>query len=616
MSTRRVGRHVKAPIIEEIAYSATGLGAWEHSLINPADAGDSARAMYLLDYPTVYIVHDEVEERYSVYIGETTNIRGRTKQHLLADPRKRDDWRDLADSASSRMFVIGHDLFNKSLTLDIENRLMLYLTGVDKVNALHNRRANPPNKYHTQEDFDEIFSKIWRQLRTKNRHLFPTEQVIRDSALFKASPFHKLTQQQITAKAEVLDIIYRTLQNSADNVVAQGKQVSERGNLIMVRGEAGAGKTVLLSSIFYELFQPQVELGDDPTAFQPLNTYLLVNNDQHQKVYEGIARKLGLVKANDGRVSKPTRFITNTRVDADDPVDVVLIDEAHLLWTQGKQSYRGKNQLFDILDRARVVVAIFDDKQIMATNQYWENSLREEIEKRTVETITLTNQMRIPAAPSTVAWIRAIVDDGLVNTLSVNSEYKDESGYEVRIFDDPSTMWKQVAKHADSGVERGLSRMLATFDWPYSSAKTHKTPFVVDVGDFSLPWNREYERLGRLDVAQKRSIRGKSWVEQPHTINEVGSTFTVQGFDLNYAGLILGESVKYRNGRVVFDIGASKNSNATQQRTLEDGSKMLVGEQLLRNELNVLLTRGVRGLYIYAVDDALRAALKEQVTRA
>ena len=35
------------------------------------------------------------------------------------------------------------------------------------------------------------------------------------------------------------------------------------------------------------------------------------------------------------------------------------------------------------------------------------------------------------------------------------------------------------------------------------------------------------------------------------------------------------------------------------------------GEELLRNELNVLLTRGVNGLYIYAVDDELRNALKE-----
>lgn len=36
---------------------------------------------------------------------------------------------------------------------------------------------------------------------------------------------------------------------------------------------------------------------------------------------------------------------------------------------------------------------------------------------------------------------------------------------------------------------------------------------------------------------------------------------------------------------------------------------MKIYNQLLPNELNVLLTRGVNGLYIYAVDDELRKAL-------
>lgn len=55
-----------------------------------------------------------------------------------------------------------------------------------------------------------------------------------------------------------------------------------------------------------------------------------------------------------------------------DPVDVAFIDEAHLLLTQGKQSYRGKNQLQDIIDRAKVTVVMFDENQILTTEQLWE----------------------------------------------------------------------------------------------------------------------------------------------------------------------------------------------------------------------------------------------------
>jgi DUF2075 family protein len=110
---------------------------------------------------------------------------------------------------------------------------------------------------------------------------------------------------------------------------------------------------------------------------------------------------------------------------------------------------------------------------------------------------------------------------------------------------------------------------------------------------------------------EKKKIKALSWPEQPQTINEVGSTFTVQGFDLNYAGVIIGPSVKYRNGKIIFDPKASKNSKAVQYRTLPDGTRKQFGEKFLRNELNVLLKRGVNGLYIYACDDELRKKLKE-----
>ena len=98
----------------------------------------------------------------------------------------------------------------------------------------------------------------------------------------------------------------------------------------------------------------------------------------------------------------------------------------------------------------------------------------------------------------------------------------------------------------------------------------------------------------------------QSWAEKDYTINEIGSTYTVQGFDLNYVGVELGPSVKYRNGKIVHDASLSKNTNATQKR---DSNKSYADE-LLKNEFNVLLTRGVHGLYIHAVDPVLQKALE------
>lgn len=76
---------------------------------------------------------------------------------------------------------------------------------------------------------------------------------------------------------------------------------------------------------------------------------------------------------------------------------------------------------------------------------------------------------------------------------------------------------------------------------------------------------------------------------------------------MNYAGVIIGPSATYRNGEIVFDAKASQNYLATNKRKdLGD-----FAEENLKHELNVLLKRGVHGLYLFAVDEGLQRRLKE-----
>ena len=578
---------ISNPVIYEIDYSYEAVESLEGGILQE----EGSNAKYLLDYPTVYIVHDEKKNReFSVYIGETSDIRQRTKQHLIEDPKKREDWESLANSDDSKMYIIGHDYFNKSLTLDIENKLMMYMSSIDSVQSVYNRRTNQQKEYYTVDKLDEIFSKIWRKLRNKNKTLFPVEKIIKDSALFKASPFHKLSDEQIQAKDKVILKIMEALTRN------------QSGELILVAGEAGSGKTVLMSSPFYELKQLAQEESEN-IVLQEANSYLLVNHEQQLKVYQQIANKLGITsKKVPNLVSKPTTFINNHTPE--EKADVVIVDEAHLLWTQGKQSYRGKNQLYDLMERAKVVVAVFDINQVLTTEQYWE-----EEELLTLEHeanlkgnfIRLENQMRINASQSTINWIRSMIDDRKINPI-----LKDIKGYDLKIFNHPEELYQAIREKAKD-ENSGISRITATFDWEYvDKRKPEKDDYWrVKIGNWSLPWNLQLPQMKE----QKRKNRNLSWAEQEQTIDEVGSTFTIQGFDLNYAGVIIGPSVKYRNGEIVFDRSSSQNKKATRQRTLKNGKKEQFSDMLLKNELNVLLTRGVNGLYIYAVDEELQKAL-------
>ena len=577
---------VARPIIKQIKDSRDALDFFEKVSL-PKE--DEKTQDIIMNFPTVYIHNWQESGDFEVYVGESNDIFKRTRQHYDAASDK-SRWQSKLLAKDASLFIIGHEHFNKSLTLDIENRLMHYMMSVDRVKHVHNLRDNPQTSYYPMEELDDIFSKIWRGLRKENKDLFPTESAIKDSAIYKASPLHKLTKEQEKARDLIIQKVSKALENK------------ETRQLIFIDGEAGTGKTVLNSSTFYELYCQAEENNRN------LKCFLLVNHDEQITVYEQIAEKLGLIEKYGQVVSKPTTFINNH--SKDEPVDIAFVDEAHLLLTQGKQSYRGKNQLNDIMDRARVTVVMFDENQILTTEQFWEAQILEQYRnqaKLEENHIVLKKQLRMQADPATMDWIDSFTKERRVKKIPNTF-----GGYAIKIFANPELLDLEIQRRAQES-DSALSRVIATYDWQYSS--NHKMEdqvmkyWEVLIGKWHKPWNRELE--SELSKKEKRDIKGLAWAEQPQTINEVGSTFTIQGFDLNYAGVILGPSVKYRDGKIIFDPTASKNEKAVRNRTLSDGTKQKFGETLIQHEVRVLMTRGVNGMYIYACDPELRAALLE-----
>ena len=670
---------------------------------------------YLLKFPTVYIVHKKEYEKYTVYVGETNDIEARTKQHLNTDTKVRDDWEKLSEG-EVKQYIIANKHFNKSLTLDVENRFMQYLLSVDSIDKVNNRRPNPQGEYYTEEEFERIFSEIWVQLHDMDPVLFPEEGIIRDSALFKASPFHKLTSEQENIERKVIDIVNKILKS-------KNKCDSNSSTLILLEGDAGTGKTVLISDLFYKIcnrlskikkqlleynYEDTEEENEEedsdyeykqfPTINNRKTACIIVNHKEQVNVYNQIATKLRLQKNTDELVMLPSQFINRFseqteqgRGIIDRPkrcCDVALIDEAHLLNTQANQAYSGSNMLYDILRRSRVVIAAFDPNQILQSNQRWNSENLEKLlgtyykYKKSSSNNTnddgilslnnstsvnvcrfiLENQMRMKANEDVLEWIKNFVYNGCVDTFPVcrNSETKnadsntDNKPFDFKVFDSPIKLFnaiKSKSEEKSSGYNgHGLSRIVATYDWEYKSNKNNPNAvngtwnvdlhcdnngqWHMGLGEYSVasgseleileregkifshPWNYQLSSLDSPKHSHSIKETKKSWAEQPHTINEIGSTFTIQGFDLNYAGVIIGPSVQYRDGKVVFCPENSRNDKATNKRHTKDlsGKKKIALDYSidnLKNELNVLLKRGVNGLYIFAVDAELEKALLE-----
>ena len=573
------------PIVKKIQDNEEGLKAFQDSLSQGVIGKERD---ILLQFPTVYIHNWKDTDEYEVYIGESNNIIQRTKQHYETGTDE-NKWQYQLSVRDAKLYIIGHEHFNKSMTLDIENRLMLYMMSVERVRKIHNLRGNPQGRYYPDREMDDIFHMIWKRLHTDNKELFPSESMIRDSAVFKASPLHKLTEEQEEVKRGIIQKVFEVLQTGKEN------------QLIFIEGEAGTGKTVLNSSTFYEIYASAEE-----REMKPLNCYMMVNHDEQITVYEQIARKLGLTDKYGEVVCKPTTFINHHT--SNEPIDVAFVDEAHLLLTQGKQSYKGENQLKDIIERAKVTIVMFDENQILTTEQYWEAQILEKyrnMAKLQGNYFELKKQLRMRASKEMIDWI-----DGFTKERQIARLPQKKGGYEIKIFESPEEMENALQEKA-SDEKHKLSRMIATYDWEYNQNPPAPARLMkyweVMIGQWHKPWNRELER--KMDRKTKNTNKALSWAEQPQTINEVGSTFTIQGFDLNYAGVILGPSVKYRNGKIIFDPNSSCNSKAVRNRTLSDGSKQKFGKTLIQHEVRVLMTRGVEGLYIYACDDELREAL-------
>ena len=101
------------------------------------------------------------------------------------------------------------------------------------------------------------------------------------------------------------------------------------------------------------------------------------------------------------------------------------------------------------------------------------------------------------------------------------------------------------------------------------------------------------------------------WVHSPNALNEVGCIHTVQGYDLNYAGVIIGPDMKYNQETKDIAIIKENYEDKNGKRTLRNDDEL---KFYIKNIYKVLLTRGMRVTYIYVVDQSLRRYLSNCFT--
>ena len=356
----------------------------------------------------------------------------------------------------------------------------------------------------------------------------------------------------------------------------------EQTGLFVIHGDAGTGKSAVLAAAFSRL-QAQSR-SKDATPLQGTDNYLVVNHNEMLKIYKQLAGDDPDLRKKD--FQKPTPLI-NRLAKTSQTADVVFIDEAHLLLTQSDRynRFNGHNQLSELINHSRIVVLVFDTRQVLKLKSYWNNAdLAPFLAHYPHATFNLDQQFRVTGNDQVINWIDGFTQGKLLPKPT-------DANFDLRLFADGQPMYDQI-RQQDQRI--GLSRMIATADFPY--VVNHGTWYVT-AGQLKLPWD-------------KVNLTDEPWALRPETLNEVGSIYTIQGFDLNYAGVILGPSVGYdeAHDRVIVRPERYEDQEAFKKRS-DLGNLEPLQQQIIFNSINVLMKRGRYGLYLYAVDPVLRRHL-------
>lgn len=512
---------------------------------------------YYIDYPVVYFLNNET----TVYIGETVAVKNRMRNHLNNHERK----------SLKKMSLIIHNKFNQSATYNIETKLINYFLA-DERYKLQNKSQTVKSvmhNYYEKQYYDEqLFDEIWTEL-LKRKIVDNSKDAIENKDIFKLSPFKEMTMEQLELQQAIIEACKKHIKDQAPFV-------------FLIKGEAGVGKSVVLSSVFNKIQELSKEKSSD---LYKTENYLLVNHSEMLKTYKKIAGNVKVLSKKN--FEKPTTFI-NKRKKLEKKADIVLVDEAHLLLTKSDSynNFNEENHLEEIIRHSKVTIVVYDDKQVLKMKSYWDQGKLHSITKGcNTGDYVLTNQFRMRASDNMVNWINNFVEKKI-------TEMPVEDKYDFRIFESAAEMYDVIQER---NSKFGLARIVSTFD--YTHKKDGQT-YYVEEDSFKLPWNNDYGN--------------HTWAEEAETIKEVGSIYTIQGFDLNYVGVILGPSIVYDKSTKMLKIKPEnyKDTEAFRGKYEYENSEEIM-EKIILNSLNVLMKRGIHGLYLYAHDPELRARLLE-----
>jgi hypothetical protein len=347
-----------------------------------------------------------------------------------------------------------------------------------------------------------------------------------------------------------------------------------RKQVVLVKGGPGTGKSVIALNLMGDLSRKG-----------KVAHYATGSKSFTETLREVVGRRAGV----------QFKYF-NTYMNAEPNVlDVLICDEAHRIRKTSNSQYTKKDQrstkaqIEELLYVSRVLVLFIDDYQTVRPDEIGKVSyVHEFLQQRDdvdIHEYQLTTQFRCGGSETFIEWVNDTL--GIVKSASPVLEPSDS--FEFRICQTPFELEQLIRARVDEGF---TARMMAGYCWPWSMPNSDGT--LVDdvvIGDWSRPWNAKPDASRLAPGTPKAPL----WAYSPGGIDQVGCIYTAQGFEFDFAGIIVGNDF-------VYDLDKGQwiaHRDRSYDGTLKRSSSYL---EYARNLYRVLLTRGMKGCYVYFLD--------------
>lgn len=402
---------------------------------------------------------------------------------------------------------------------------------------------------------------------------------IRPSKLLADSVSKMLKGNQEFVMIDDQKVVYENAVALACKASAKKKQV------LIVQGGPGTGKSVVAINLLVALTQKGL-----------LSKYVS-KNAAPRAVYESKLKGNATGTEIRNFFGGSGAFIDTKNSE----FDALIIDEAHRLNKfSGLFGNLGENQIKEIIDATKFAVFFIDEDQRVTLKDI---GRQEEIEKwayragAEVTEMSLSSQFRCNGSDGYLSWL-----DNTLQIKETANNLFEEIDYAFKVVDTPSELRSIIV---EKNKVNNRSRIVAGYCWKWPSKKN---PNAYDIEfpeyDFRMKWNLTEE--------------GSKWIISPDSVNQIGCIHTCQGLEVDYIGVIIGEDLVVRNGQVITDASkraSSDNSVKGYKKMLKENPTEATNELdlIIKNTYRTLMTRGMKGCYIYCVDQETAEYFKEQL---